>query len=478
MASVTSGQVNTEFKIDGVSLGPDAPTLYSNTGANSGTVTLQNGGVVQPGVMSFFIGADEYFILQNGYGSNLPSSGHIDPNRVTGVVITNKFEMTGSAHSWDQFKMFDKTMATYQGDALMVFGSTGSTPSVVDVFVFDDDSTIELSPTGSVETGLNADAKAGTTPLHLDNTSVTTENLVTVSYTTATGSGSFNAIATTYYTQTFYIPQNGHVDLSTITGITSVVETTTPVNGASYDAFGLTADKFVQMGDATDETIFGDIGPDLIDGKAGNDTLFGDAGDDLIRGGAGKDTLYGGAGQDTLIGGAGKDTLYGGMHDDNMLGGGGNDQLIGGEGDDTLKGKNGNDTLFGGRGNDTLNGDTGKDSLRGGSGNDTLLGGGGNDNLKGQAGADTLNGGRGADTLTGGKGADVFVFTADGKKDTITDFQDGTDLIDLDVAFASLTITDVSAGKVKIIHSGETLIVEDDGLGLLTAADFSAADFL
>ena len=85
---------------------------------------------------------------------------------------------------------------------------------------------------------------------------------------------------------------------------------------------------------------------------------------------------------------------------------------------------------------------------------------------------------RGADTLTGGIGADVFVFSADGATDTITDWQDGIDLIDLDVAFGALTITDAGAGVVHITHSGELLIVMDGGGGTLTAADFTAADFL
>ncbi|MBD0866339.1 MAG: hypothetical protein GDA36_12510, partial [Rhodobacteraceae bacterium] len=96
--------------------------------------------------------------------------------------------------------------------------------------------------------------------------------------------------------------------------------------------------------------------------------------------------------------------------------------------------------LIGSAHGDTLIGDAGSNTLTGGEGNDTLIGG---------AGADTLNGGAGADTLTGGAGADVFVFAAfdfvfaafDG--DSITDFQDGVDRIDLrDTAatFANLTI--------------------------------------
>ena len=51
------------------------------------------------------------------------------------------------------------------------------------------------------------------------------------------------------------------------------------------------------------------------------------------------------------------------------------------------------------------------------------------------------------------------------------------DHIDLDVAFADLTITTVSPGTVRIVHSGEVLLVSDLA-GVLTAANFTAADFL
>jgi Ca2+-binding RTX toxin-like protein len=473
--SVSTGSNNTEFTVDGVSLGPVAPTLYSSTGPDRGTATLQNGAVVQPGVMSFFIGADEYFILQGSGGAALPGSGHIDPNRVTDVVITNKLEMTGAAHTWIQFKVFDQTMTTYQGEALRV---TAGVLAVENVFVFDDDPVFQLSPSGGVETGLDPEAWAGAVPLNLDFTATTTENLVTVNYTTATGSGSFDAIATTYYTRTYYIPQNGNVDLSTITGVTSVVETTTPVNGSSYDAFGLNSDRFLQTGDSGDNLLFGDIGHDEINGRSGADTLFGDAGNDLLRGGKGSDTIYGGSGTDNLIGDGGNDKMYGGMNDDALLGGKGNDALRGGGGNDIMNGNGGTDILWGDRGDDFLIGNKGKDTLIGGAGNDVLKGSDGKDILKGQAGNDRLNGGNGADQMTGGGGVDTFVIRSDGKTDTITDFENGTDLIDIDVAFAALTITNGGAGEVLITHSGETLVVQDDGAGLLTAADFSAADFL
>ncbi|MGB8813807.1 MAG: M10 family metallopeptidase C-terminal domain-containing protein, partial [Paracoccaceae bacterium] len=62
--------------------------------------------------------------------------------------------------------------------------------------------------------------------------------------------------------------------------------------------------------------------------------------------------------------------------------------------------------------------------------------GAGNDSLTGSTGADMLTGGAGVDLLTGGAGADVFDFnfiteSRGATFDTITDFSNGLDLIDL-----------------------------------------------
>ena len=74
--------------------------------------------------------------------------------------------------------------------------------------------------------------------------------------------------------------------------------------------------------------------------------------------------------------------------------------------------------------------------LDGGAGNDVLRGEAGNDTLLGGAGNDVLRGGAGLDTLTGGTGNDTFEYTATadsgtGSADTIVDFLQGQDKIDL-----------------------------------------------
>jgi len=122
--------------------------------------------------------------------------------------------------------------------------------------------------------------------------------------------------------------------------------------------------------------------------------------------------------------------------------------------------------VFGTSGADHLIGGTGNDYLNGGAGDDVLAGNEGNDHLIGAAGADHLYGGAGNDVLTGGAGADTFYYTSadagtitDGNSattdhDTITDFQVGTDHIDLDAMFSALGAGDVEIKVTGVDSSG------------------------
>jgi Ca2+-binding RTX toxin-like protein len=107
----------------------------------------------------------------------------------------------------------------------------------------------------------------------------------------------------------------------------------------------------------------------------------------------------------------------------------------------------GNDVVTVGNGDDAVAGGSGNDQVYGGNGDDLVEGAAGNDILDGENGDDTLNGGSGIDTLTGGKGADIFFFNAASESipaagDTITDFQHGSDLIDLSIYAGVLTFDD------------------------------------
>lgn len=166
----------------------------------------------------------------------------------------------------------------------------------------------------------------------------------------------------------------------------------------------------------------GTDGRDILRGNLGNDLIFGNGGRDLILGRRGNDRLYGGANRDILIGDKGDDRLYGDE---------GRDFLSGGWGNDTLSGGDDNDKLIGSRGQDVLNGGDGKDFLVGGLDNDTLTGGNDRDTLFGGQGHDRLHGGNGKDKLFGGLGRDTFVLKRGQGTDTILDFREGTDLIDL-----------------------------------------------
>jgi Ca2+-binding RTX toxin-like protein len=138
-------------------------------------------------------------------------------------------------------------------------------------------------------------------------------------------------------------------------------------------------------------TIF--VGVDaIIEGTDGRDILIATGGDTTLRGGWGDDTLVGGSGNDVLEGG--RISLF--NHPDS-------NRLVGGSGDDTLRGH---------------------------FGDDTLLGDDGNDVLIGSAGTNTLTGGAGADLFVFGHGAPATAFRQIGQ-DTVTDFAQGEDQIDL-----------------------------------------------
>lgn len=169
---------------------------------------------------------------------------------------------------------------------------------------------------------------------------------------------------------------------------------------------------------------------------------------------------------------------------------------------------NGLDNLItGNAGDNRLYGGMGADTLLGGAGDDLLHGGFGADRLSGEEGDDTLRGAFGRDTLTGGQGNDVFVFSSLGHSgatlasaDTITDFTQGEDRIDLsaidalrgnaaaDDLFSFIGASGFTgvAGQLHAVQSGGVTLIEMDvngdgqadavirlnGLYALTAGDF------
>ena len=229
----------------------------------------------------------------------------------------------------------------------------------------------------------------------------------------------------------------------------------------------LGAEDINGAGNGLANTITGNDGANLLQGRVGDDTIQGGGGDDTIGGGANRDSLEGGEGDDYINGGAQSDTVRGDEGNDTLRGGLNNDLITGGDGEDNIAGGLGNDTMAGNDGDDAMFGQGGNDVFNGGEGEDYIHGGAGVDALTGANGDDTLVGGAGADTLTGGNGADVFLFqnfaqSPVGDVDTITDFEVGTDLIDV-TALVPGQIAFGGTGAASANGTAELLIREPGG---------------
>lgn len=267
-----------------------------------------------------------------------------------------------------------------------------------------------------------------------------------------------------------------------------------------------------------------DDGPpvyDLPSGARGIRIL--EALDDLVvNGNAEANDITGSAATETLNGGEGRDTLSGGGGGgDRLNGGGGDDLLIGDEGADIFDGGTGFDTvsyaasedrvradlqgIVSGKGEaagdifeaiEVLIGSDHRDDLRGDLGENTVFGGAAADRLYGRAGADVIEGGDGDDSIygnagqdlmVGGQGADTFIYfrltdsrIGFARRDLITDFESGTDKIDLSridsdteeegrqgFEFIGLAQFSNTAGEVRYFRADQSrfVILQIDGDG-------------
>ncbi len=254
----------------------------------------------------------------------------------------------------------------------------------------------------------------------------------------------------------------------------------TLLGGRGLDHLDGGADDDRLMGGDDADKLYGRSGNDTLDGDADNDRLYGGEGSDLVRGGTGADLAFGETGNDAIFGQHGNDDLRGGEGNDRLFGGRGMDRLDGGADDDRLFGNGHHDLLYGGDGDDTLEGHWGADRVYGGSGADLALGGSGQDFVHGGEGSDTLHGGLGRDTLTGGEGDDVFAFDAGSKKDHVTDFEHGTDTLDVAglgaTSFDDLTLVQVENDVAISVNTPAGAGVQILVLDTLTTT-FSSDDF-
>jgi Ca2+-binding RTX toxin-like protein len=197
------------------------------------------------------------------------------------------------------------------------------------------------------------------------------------------------------------------------------------------------------------EDIGGSSNADILAGDGATNALYGIAGDDVLAGRGGADWLEGGIGNDTLVGGSGGDQLFGGQGRDVASYW---DAATGVVADlqDTRsnRGDAGGDTyagiedITGSAFKDTLQGDDFANVLLGLDGDDMMIGRSGDDTLDGGMGKDFLSGGSGNDLLFGGADADVFVFNEG--RDTIVDFTNNVDEIQIDGASWSGSVRTVA----------------------------------
>lgn len=121
-------------------------------------------------------------------------------------------------------------------------------------------------------------------------------------------------------------------------------------------------------------------------------------------------------------------------------------------------------------------------SETGGALDDRIIGTSGGQALSGGGGDDVLHDGSGADWLSGGAGADVFVLMADGAADTIADFEDGVDRIDLSdwgmIYSASALLITATATGATLTYGSHQLVITSASGGTLAPGSLGDDDFI
>jgi len=233
---------------------------------------------------------------------------------------------------------------------------------------------------------------------------------------------------------------------------------------------GFTRDRIVGGGHVRelratdyDDDIFGSNHDERFILRAGNDSLNGRGGNDTVR--YDRNDVTDGVEVDL-----GQKIAIGVWGDDNFSHSLKNIESVRGS-------KTGDDIIKGNAAENTLDGKGGKDLLAGRGGNDALFGGDGND---------TLDGGSGDDYMLGGDGNDKFVFEDNDGSDTIGDFDNGADKINLRAIFSDISdFSDLQANHLSEVtdDNGTHSVINygiDDAIVLLSVinADLSGTDFL
>ena len=235
-------------------------------------------------------------------------------------------------------------------------------------------------------------------------------------------------------------------------------------------------DNTVVTGDGDDSVTLGD-GGNIVEAGAGDDNVTLGNGSNIVDAGEGQNTVLAtdlgdtanavdgdtevsaGAGDDDIQlltdgdhwieAGDGANFIVAHDGDNTVIAGSGSDSITLGDGDNTVDAGDGNNDVLIGSGNNSVTTGSGVDVVTVGSdfvadgdltqddGDNVISTGGGADIVVSGDGNDEITGGGAADILTGGEGADEFRYVSinDSRglvRDTITDFVEGDDLIEIE----------------------------------------------
>lgn len=308
------------------------------------------------------------------------------------------------------------------------------------------------------------------------------------------------------------------------------------------DNYGWNLGRLMQQGDNTyigsndSMNLSDEWDGDSITTGYGNDLVKAKGGDDYISDLLGKDKYIGGSGWDTvsyeeshwnpefvkqgikvdlankkIVGYDGmvdtvssiedvrgtfkKDSFIGDKNDNSFMGYRGNDKIDGGKGWDRVDYRN--DERYGGT--DGIVADLSQGFVRDGFGNrdkiknieaargtdadDVFVDNSSGNSFDGRDGDDLFTFGKGDDWARGGSGADTFRFKSKFDFDTIDDFEDGTDRIQIAgvVGFGDLTLSqdgDAAIIEVTALGDGHQLRLENFDISDLSGADFIFGAFV
>lgn len=118
--------------------------------------------------------------------------------------------------------------------------------------------------------------------------------------------------------------------------------------------------------------------------------------------------------------------------------------------------------------------------IMGDVGRDVIEGCDGDDSFDGGTWADTIAGGAGNDTLTGGGGPDVIILEAGADSDTITDFTNRTEKIDVSAFGLPFNYANVNAFQSLGGVTSVSFDTTDNVIGMqgFSVGNFDAGDFI